>query len=281
MDESRPSRTALRVALRRAAHQLYDPHPLVLSDPFAVPILGAEGVTELQRTPRRTDRPHSVALRAWLVVRSRFAEDCLAEAVSAGVTQYVLLGAGLDTFALRNPHPHLRVFEVDHPRTQSWKRELLTAAKFTTPCHVQMVPVDFEREELAHALRAAGLDRGAKTMFSWLGVVPYLTQPAFRATLRVIAESATGSGVVMDYGQPRAALPPLEQMAHDSLASRVRMAGEPFQLFFTPEQMRDELRAFQRIEDLGRDALNVRYFAGRTDHLRILGTAPRLLQAWN
>lgn len=280
MDESRPSRTAFRVALRRAAHQLYDAPPLVFTDPFAVPILGRDGMTELQRTPRRTDRPHSVGLRAWLVVRSRFAEDCLTGAVAAGVTQYVLLGAGLDTFALRNPYPDLRVFEVDHPRTQAWKRELLATAGLTMPSQAQLVPVDFEREELLHALAAAGLDRGAKTLFAWLGVVPYLTQPAFRATLSVIAESATGSGVVLDYGQPRAALPLLERIAHDSLASRVRMAGEPFQLFFTPEQMRDELRAFQKIEDLGGDVLNARYFAERTDGLRILGTAPRLLQAW-
>ena len=280
MDELTPSRTAFRVALRRAAHQLYDAHPLVFADPFAIPILGPDAGAELQRTPRRSDRPHSLSLRAWLVARSRFAEDCLANAVAAGVTQYVLLGAGLDTFALRNPYRHLRVFEVDHPRTQAWKREICVTARLTLPASAHLVPVDFEREELADALVAAGLDRGARTMFAWLGVVPYLTQTAFRTTLDFILKSVPGSGVVFDYGQPRSALPLLEQLAHDSLASRVRMAGEPFQLFFTPEQMKEELRAFKMVEDLGADALNGRYFASRGDGLRILGTAPRLLQAW-
>ena len=280
MDELKPSRTAFRVALRRAAHQLYDAHPLVFTDPFAIPILGPDAGAELQRTPRRKDRPHSASLRAWLVARSRFAEDCLAEALESGVTQYVLLGAGLDTFALRNPHPHLRVFEVDHPHTQAWKLDTLAMARLTLPASAHLVPVDFEREELAHALAAAGLDRGSKTMFAWLGVVPYLTHAAFRTTLEFIVESVPGSGVVFDYGQPRSALPLLEQLAHDSLASRVRMAGEPFQLFFTPEQMKEELRAFKLVEDLGADALNVRYFASRGDGLRILGAAPRLLQAW-
>jgi methyltransferase (TIGR00027 family) len=133
MDEARPSRTALRVAMRRAAHQLYDAPPLVLEDPLAVPILGREYRAEVERTQFKLHKPHSVALRAFLVARSRYAEDLLAHAVANGVTQYVLLGAGLDTFAHRNPHPHLRVFEVDHPATQLWKRELLAANNLATP----------------------------------------------------------------------------------------------------------------------------------------------------
>src|SRR5271155_4552094 len=111
MEEARPSRTALRVALRRAAHQLYDPPPLVLDDPIAVPILGETYLPEVHRTATKLHKPFSVALRAFLVARSRYAEDNLAHAVARGTTQYVLLGAGLDTFAHRNPHPRLRVFE--------------------------------------------------------------------------------------------------------------------------------------------------------------------------
>ena len=122
MEPAVPSKTALRVALRRAAHQLYDAHPLVLDDPIAVPILGDTYAEELRRTPTRPDRPFSVGLRAFMVARSRYAEDNLAQAVAAGVTQYVLLGAGLDTFAHRNPYSQVRVFEVDHPATQQWKR---------------------------------------------------------------------------------------------------------------------------------------------------------------
>src|SRR5580658_3273153 len=125
MDQAQPSRTALRVALRRAAHQLYDAQPLVLDDPIAVSILGDTYAEELRRTPTRPDRPFSVGLRAFLVARSRYAEDTVGRAVVQGVTQYVLLGAGLDTFAHRNPYPQLRVFEVDHPATQQWKHELL------------------------------------------------------------------------------------------------------------------------------------------------------------
>src|ERR1700677_1481736 len=129
METAAPSKTALRVALRRAAHQLYDAHPLVLDDPIAVPILGATYAEELRRTPTRPDRPFSVGLRAFLVARSRYAEDNLAQAVGQGVTQYVLLGAGLDTFAHRNLYPQLHVFEVDHPATQQWKRDLLQTSK--------------------------------------------------------------------------------------------------------------------------------------------------------
>ena len=279
MQESRPSRTALRVALRRAAHQLYDSKPLILKDPFAVPLLVPTYREELERTPQRPDRPHSTALRAWIVARSRFAEDTLAASVASGIEKYVLLGAFLDTFALRNPHLGVQVFEVDHPATQAWKVELLTAAGLRLPSTAHLVPVDFERDGLAEALKSAGFDHEAKAIFAWLGVVPYLSLEAFRSTLAFIAGSAAGSGVVLDYGQPRAVLLPLEQLAHDSLASRVQLAGEPFQLFFTPQEMAAELASFRHIEDLGRDELNARFFASRTDSLQLFGSAGRLVSA--
>ncbi len=279
MEAFRPSRTALRVALRRAAHQIYDAKPLVLDDPFAVPLLSRTYHQELQRTPRQSDRPHSRSLRAWLVARSRYAEDSLALSVAAGVTQYVLLGAGLDTFALRNPHPHLRVFEVDHPATQAWKRDLLRESSFTLPATARLVPVDFERDCLITALTESGFNPQEKTFFAWLGVVPYLTLESFRATLGVIEALPSGSGLVADYGQPREVLPPVEQLAHDSLASRVQLAGEPFQLFFTPAAMARELARFPLVEDLGSVELNERYFRGRHDGLQLLGTAARLVWA--
>ena len=279
MEQATPSRTALRVALRRAAHQLYD-SPVVFADPVAVPILGDAYAEELRRTPRRSDRPFSIALRAFLVARSRYAEDNLQRAVAAGVHQYVLLGAGLDTFAYRNPYPQLRVFEVDHPATQQWKRELLQRSGIPIPESLTYAPVDFERQSLASQLQANGFDREAPAFFAWLGVVPYLTLAAFRATLGFIHAQPAGSGVVFDYGQPRAALPPLEQLAHDSLASRVQGAGEPFQLFFTPEEVAAELSGFHSIEDLGSAEINARYFHGRTDQLALRGTAGRLLSAW-
>ena len=274
----------MRVALRRAAHQIVDDEPLVLRDPLAVAILGREAAEELRRTPdpaRGTRlRPFSAALRAHMVVRSRYAEDVLAEAVRGGVAQYVLLGAGLDTFAYRNPFEGLRVFEVDHPATQGWKRSQLWQAEIGVPETMRFAPVDFERQELGAELERAGFERGQPAVFAWLGVVPYLTIEAFRATVGYVARQPAGSAVVFDYGQPRRVLPYLEQLAQDSLRSRVALAGEPFQLFFTPEEVRAELGAFRRIEDMGSAELNVRYLTGRTDALELRGSAGRLLAAW-
>jgi len=280
MKSASPSRTALRVALRRAAHQLYDARPLVLDDPIAVPILGDTYAEELRRTPTRPDRPFSVGLRAFLVARNRYAEDNLAHAVARGVAQYVLLGAGLDTFAHRNPYPQLRVFEVDHPATQEWKRDLLRTSDLPKPANLTYTAVDFERESLPERLEATGFDSGASAFFAWLGVVPYLTLAAFRSTVAFIGSLPAGTGLVLDYGQPRSALPLLEQLAHDSLASRVQLAGEPFQLFFTPPEIAAELSAFRRLEDLGSSEINARYFTNRSDSLKLLGSAGRLLSAW-
>ena len=279
MQQAIPSRTALRVALRRAAHQIHD-SPVVFADPVAIPILGETYAEELRRTPTRPDRPFSVSLRAFLVARSRYAEDNLAHAIASGVRQYVLLGAGLDTFAYRNPHPSLHVFEVDHPATQEWKRDLLESSEIPIPDTLSYAPVDFECQSLATQLENAGFDRHAPAFFAWLGVVPYLTLAAFRTTLDFIATLPAGSGAALDYGQPRHALPALEQLAHDSLAARVQLAGEPFQLFFTPEEMAAEFSSFHNIEDLGATEINAHYFAQRNDQLRVRGTAGRLFSAW-
>lgn len=284
MDAARPSRTALRVALRRAAHQLYDAPPLVFEDPIAVPILGETYGEELRRTPTRPDRPFSVGLRAFLIGRSRYAEDMLAHAVAEGVTQYVLLGAGLDTFAHRNPYPGLRVFEVDHPATQQWKRELLQTSRLPAPANLTYAPVDFECQSLPEQLVSVGFNPAVPSFFAWLGVIPYLTLDAFRSTIAFIGTQPAGSGVVLDYGQPRSALPFLERLAHDSLAERVQLAGEPFQLFFTPAEIGVELSsngvAFRNFEDIGSAEINARYFAERKDNLKMMGSAARLLSAW-
>jgi methyltransferase (TIGR00027 family) len=282
MEHARPSRTALRVAMRRAAHQLYDAPPLVFDDPIAVTILGPHAA-EIERTPGRNPankpRPFSISLRAYLVARSRYAEDLLAHAVQRGVTQYVLLGAGLDTFAYRNPHPSLHVFEIDHPATQQWKRELLLTTALPTPAGLTYVPVDFERQSLPTQLHAAGFNPAAPTFFAWLGVVPYLTLEAFRATVSFIAAQPPTSGLILDYAQPRHMLPPDEQLALDSLAARVQLAGEAFQLFFTPAEIATELAAFRNIEDIGPSDINARYFAARTDNLKILGSGGRFVSA--
>jgi methyltransferase (TIGR00027 family) len=269
--------------MRRAAHQLFDAPPLVFDDPIAVPILGPYAA-EIERTPGRDPankpRPFSVALRAFLVARSRYAEDLLAQAVARGVTQYLLLGAGLDTFAHRNPYPRLHVFEVDHPATQQWKHELLRETGLPAPANLTCVPVDFERQSLPVQLAAAGFDSAIPSFFAWLGVVPYLTREAFRATLAFIAAQPPNTGLVFDYAQPREALSFREQLAFDSLAARVHLAGEAFQLFFTPGHVAAELAAFYDLEDLGSPELNERYFANRADDLRLMGTAGRMVSAW-
>lgn len=279
VNEATPSRTALRVALRRAAHQLYDA-PLVFKDPLAVPILGDKYADELRRIPMQPERGFAVGLRSFLVARSRYAEENLARAVDMGMRQYVLLGAGLDTFGCRNPYAGLRVFEVDHPATQAWKRDLLGRSGIPVPESLTFAPVDFENQMLSARLAAAGFDFDAPAFFGWLGVVPYLTLEAFRATLAFIAGRPAGSGVTLDYGQPREALPLLERMAHDALAKRVQLAGEPVRLFFTPAQMAVEMAGFQKIEDLGGAEIDARYFQGRSDRLGLKGAAGRLLCAW-
>ena len=283
MDSAQPSRTALRVALRRAAHQLYDDHPLVFEDSFAVRILGPHAA-ELEHTPgrlaNRKPRPHSVAMRAFVLARSRYAEDLLAQAVERGTSQFVLLGAGLDTFAHRNPYPALRVFEVDHPATQQWKRELLHQANLPqAPC-LTYIPVDFEHQELGAELLRAGFDPAVPTFFSWLGVVSYITLEAFRKTIRFIAQQPAGSGVLLDYEQPRAVLPRLEQLARDSRSYRAGLAGEHFKLFFSSSEIAAELTALRDREDLGTADLEARYFSGRTDRLRPMGEAPRIVSGW-
>jgi methyltransferase (TIGR00027 family) len=267
------------VALRRAVHQLHD-SPAVFNDPIAVPILGATYAERLQAMAEGRDEAFSMSLRAFLVARSRYAEDKLGEAVAAGVRQYVLLGAGLDTFAHRNPHAQLRVFEVDHPATQQWKRELLETSGVAIPASLNYAPVDFELQALSAQLEAAGFDAHAPAFFAWLGVVPYLTLNAFRATLAFIASRPATSGVVFDYGQPREALPSGEQGVRDALASRVGSTGEPFQLFFSPAEVARELASFTRLEDLCSEEINARFFSGRRDQLAVRGSGARLVSAW-
>ena len=262
-----PSGTALAVASRRAAHQIVDGLPKVLNDPIAIPILGPEFFAD----PARHADPRSRAFRAFMVARSRYAEDNLAAAIPQGVTQYAILGAGLDTFAYRNPFPHLHVFEVDFPATQKWKRGKLAAANIPEPPNLTYVPVDFEHQTLASALSQSGLKENQPTFFTWLGVIAYLTLPAFRATLDLIAAMPAGSGVTFDYSLAAEELSPRMQAARKSLASRVAAAGEPFQLFFRTEQMENELKSagFSRMEQLDAIDVNERYFANRTDHLQL------------
>src|SRR5215469_17501845 len=237
MQPGRASRTALRVAIRRAAHQLAD-HPPVLDDPIALPLLGPGYARDLDRAMEKVARD----FRAFMAARSRYVEDKVARAVSEGVTQYVVLGAGLDTFAYRNPFSTLRVFEVDFPATQEWKRGLLHNARIEIPESLTYVPLDFEHKALAAGLADAGFDLRRPAFFGWLGVVPYLTIDAFRATLSDVARLSLGTGISFDFAFPPETLTPERRKVFDTLARRVAVAGEPFQLFFTAQEVESELR---------------------------------------
>jgi methyltransferase (TIGR00027 family) len=279
----RPSRTAQRVALRRAAHQLLDDPP-VFVDPLALRMVGPSAEAKLRANPRAHDRGFgSKPLRAFLVARSRVAEDELAAGVAArGVRQYVLLGAGLDTFAYRNPFAArgLRVFEVDHPATQAWKRARLAEVGIPTPPSLVFVAVDFARQDLGERLTASGHDAAVPTVFGWLGVTPYLEEEAVVGTLRRIAAAAPASSVVFDYSVAPRALGFLERFAYRRLARRVASVGEPFRSGFEPARLAVLLRelGFVEVEDLGATELNRRFFAGRKDRLRV-GALGRVMTA--
>jgi len=274
MIPSRTSRTAERVALHRAAHQLLD-RPAVLDDPLAIDILGAEVAAAIRADPARfeTER-HARYLRAFVAVRARFAEDQLARVRAAGVKQYVVLGAGLDTSAYRISKPDLplRVWEVDHPATQAWKRERLRDAGIDSPGSVTYVPIDFEHQTLPDTLAAAGFDSAAGALFSWLGVVPYLTPSAILSTLSYIASAThAGGGVVFDYSLAPEVLTLRQRAVYDALADHVRSDGEPFQSSFVPAELTQQLRSlgFAFAEDFSTEALNARYLSEREDGLRV------------
>ncbi|MGW4356484.1 class I SAM-dependent methyltransferase [Nocardia sp. NPDC004582] len=277
MDNEGPSRTALVTAYARAYHQIAD-RPRILTDPLAARLLGlsADELTELVRPaedrPGRdvdagmlrlgvSDRPR----RLFFAARSRFAEDCVAEAVAAGVGQVVILGAGLDTFAYRNPHPGLRVFEVDHPATQAWKRQRLAASAIDVPEGLTFVPVDFETDALATRLEAAGLVRTDPAVFIWLGVVFYLTPDAARATLEYIAGQSAPVEVIFDYLQ--APNTDKDRANLRARAHRAEAVGEPWLSYFTPAALANHLHAlaFTTVEDHPATDLIAGYLNGATD----------------
>jgi methyltransferase (TIGR00027 family) len=282
MIEARPSRTALRVAMRRAAHQLFD-NPKVLDDPIAVAIIGSQAAEKLKTESPEAFGKYGLAIRAIMVARSRYAEDALARSIARGATQYVILGAGLDTFAYRNPYSEsaLRVFEVDFPATQEWKRRNLQEARIATPASVTYAPVDFEHQTLAEGLRLAGFDSTKPAFFSWLGVTMYLTDDAITSTFRLIASTPPGGGVAFDYVVPLESLSWLGRIAMRAMMQRVAAAGEPFVTFLEPGTLKARLLSmgFHGIEDLGADEVNARYFRNRADKLQVMGRLGRLMSA--
>jgi methyltransferase (TIGR00027 family) len=232
MKPNEPSRTALMIARQRAAHQVLD-HGAILCDPFAMKILCEDEKEVLQFA---TGHPLGSIGRLITAARSRIAEDALARAVEGGVRQIVILGAGLDTFALRNPHAarEIRIYEVDHPATQAWKRERLAEAQIALPPWLIFVPVDFEQDDVGEKLVGAGFQQNSPVFFTWLGVVPYLTEDAIGHTLDYMS-SIQNSEVVFDYMEPEAFPGELRQLGterteqlkkmNERSASRFEAAG--------------------------------------------------------
>lgn len=272
------SMTARAVATRRAAHQLLD-RPALFDDPIAVPILGPE----LHVDPVRHADPRSRAFRAFMAARSRYAEDHLRAAVGAGARQYVILGAGMDTFAYRNPWPRLTVYEVDFPSMQQFKRTMLHSAGIEEPANVKYVPFDLEHRTLLESLKDLGFQADQPAFLSWLGVVPYLSLASFRSTLDLAASLPAPSAISFDYSLSPSHLSPRLQAAQKSLAARVAAAGEPFQLYFTPEQVTNELHTagFDQIEQTTFSDLNQLYFNSRSDGLAVPAEGmAQLVTAW-
>ena len=299
MKDGKPSITAIGAAIDRAVHQVLDDDPKILRDPIALPIV--EGLVReafAMYWPQRyatasptmpalsrqyiidaaeeLRKPMWKLLRSQITARSRFTEDCLTEAVAGGVRQYVVLGAGLDTFAYRQPPwaKDLRIFEVDHPATQHWKRDHLAQVGITIPNNLEFCPVNFEKTSLVEGLATTSFDRHVPTFFSWLGVTMYLTRDAIESTLRFVLSLPRQSEIVFNFSPPRESIDAADAKAWAEviafLGPLLTAHGEPFITFFEDGELQEWLTqlGFANLFLLSSELATERYFAGRRDGLR-------------
>jgi len=266
MSDRNVSRTALGTAYMRAAHQLLDAPPRILEDPLAVRLLGPTAVQRINATRESYQTPERRALRAHVVLRSRFAEDRLAVAVQRGVTQYILLGAGFETFALRQPiwALPLQILEVDHEGTQTIKRTQLAAAGLTMPENATFARIDFAHEPLRDGLLRYQVSLDEPTFFAWLGVTMYLKEEAIDAVLRSVAAFPAGSEITLTYA-------PSPRDSPSPVAQRAASLGEPWVSYFTADALEAKLRGvgFSNVEFLAPAAAAARYFRGRPHDLPV------------
>ena len=233
IDNAQPSFTALTAAAARAAHLIVDREPVIFADTMAEAVLGDRAAELIGFHRQHGTHPVLAAARAQVTCRSRYAEDSLAAAARRGVGQYVILGAGLDTFASRSPLAgQVRVFEIDHPATQEYKRRLMPAVG-----NVALIPVDFRRDSLREGLDRAGFDFAAPALAAWLGVTVYLESSAIEQTLAVLGGFVPGSEIVVDYMLPAG----LRDAPGEDYATQVGQAaaerGEPWISLFSPGDM--------------------------------------------
>ncbi len=263
-----PSRTAVLTAVARDLHRSESP-PWVLDDYLALRIAGEQGNELKERLLTEIPGPNLLAFSRWMCVRARLAEDVVDDEVSRGVGQYVVLGAGLDTFAERRRDlgDRVRVFEVDHPSTQSWKKNRLGELGLAVPANLIYVAVDFEHQTLREGLETAGFDFACPAVYSWIGVTMYLSLAAIDATLAMMAQSAGGTRVVLTYNQPDAILDQRAVEITSAMRSIATEWGEPFVSLFTPHEM-DELlgrHGFEEVRHFGAKDARARYFQARTE----------------
>jgi methyltransferase (TIGR00027 family) len=277
MQTGQPSQTAQGAAAHRAVHQTLE-GGVIFTDPFALQILDDD---TRARLPEMAANPSHRPMRHFIAARSRFSEDTLASCVARGVQQVVILGAGLDTFSLRNPHEGrgVQVFEVDYPATQAWKRERIAQAGLEVPASLTFAPADFERQSLSDGLAAAGFRSDRPAYFQWLGVVPYLTREAIVATLDFIA-GISGSEVVFDYTEPFENFSPGVRANLTAIAARTASLGEPWLSLFDPAEMSSLLQArrFAHTEDVSRVELSDRYYGDLKQGV-VAGAGPHLVRA--
>ena len=259
MRAGQPSQTARRTAAYRAIHQTLE-GGTIFRDPYASRILDAATLATLGEMAAD---PSLKPMRLFIAARSRYSEDALGASVARGVRQVVVLGAGLDTFSLRNPFAGqgVRVFEVDFPATQQWKREQLSQAALALPTWLTFAPVDFERQSIAEGLAQSGFRVDQPAFFQWLGVVPYLTRQAISDTLDFIA-GIPRSEFVFDYAEPFENYPPDRRAHIMGVAETAAARGEPWLSQFDPAELSKLLydKGFRLVEDLGLAELSDRYY---------------------
>ncbi|MFJ5974153.1 class I SAM-dependent methyltransferase [Streptomyces sp. NPDC093060] len=260
--------TAVRVALWRALHVRADPPPHVIDDEIGLRLAAPD---EDWRGRPDMDVEATRRTRASIAARARFVEDLVVDQARRGVGQYVLLGAGLDTFAQRRPDiaATLRVFEVDRPGPQAWKRQRLAELGYGVPEWLRLVPVDFEGDWWGQ-LVTAGLDPGRPAVVAATGVTMYLTGEAVEAMFRLVATLATGSTLATTFLRPPEEVEPEQRPQLQAAVNGARAAGTPFLSFFTPPRILALARetGFREVRHVTAEELGERYFADRTDGLR-------------